>query len=88
MTERSGSSCAERYSVCGLIVLTYPKNLSAVKQALLLMPGVEIYCCDEISKLVLIIEEELQSPPIPQQIDQIRELSGVADVSIAYSHTE
>ena len=88
MTNKTGSACTENYSVCGLIVLTYPQSLSSVKQALSLMPGVEIYCCDDVSKLVLMIEEEQRLPPIPWQIDQIRELSGVADVSMAYSHTE
>lgn len=88
MTNTQSNSVSEHYSVCGLIVLTSPHSLTAVKQALVLMPGVDVHCTDQVSKLVLTIEDNQNPPSIPQQIDQIRDLSGVVDVSLAFSHIE
>jgi nitrate reductase NapAB chaperone NapD len=88
MTDTPDNSVSEHYSVCGLIVLASPQCFSEVTQALVLMPGVDVHCSDQVSKLVLTIEDDQNPPSIPQQIDLIRDLSGVMDVSLAFSHTE
>ncbi|MGI9282490.1 MAG: chaperone NapD [Endozoicomonas sp.] len=76
------------YTVCGLVVLTRPENYRQVLDLLLKVEGVDVHNSTDTGRFAITLEEFPDSPLMTHQIEQVRCLPGVIDVSLAYTHTE
>ncbi|WP_062269751.1 chaperone NapD [Endozoicomonas arenosclerae] len=76
------------YTVCGLVVLTRPENYSNVLDRLSGIEGVDVHNSADTGRFAITLEEFPDSPLMTHQIEQVRSLPGVVDVSLAYTHTE
>lgn len=80
--------------ICGLVVLSKPEQMACVQQQMNTIPGLMIHASDEKGRMAVTIETVPQdngnTPPMPviENLDTIRDINGVVDVSLAYTHCE
>ena len=75
--------------ICGFVVLVQPDYIHAVRSQLEHIAGLIIHAGDARGRMAVTIENQPnQRQSIPARLDQIRALTGILDVSLAYSHCE
>ncbi|KEQ16190.1 chaperone NapD [Endozoicomonas numazuensis] len=76
------------YTVCGLVVLSRPENYRQVLDLLLTIKGLDVHNSTDTGRFAITLEEFPESSLMTHQIEQVRCLPGIIDVSLVYTHTE
>ena len=76
------------YTVCGLVVLSHPHDYQQVLSRLDQVDCVDIHNSADTGHFAITVEEYPGTPMMTHQIEVVRNLKGVVDVSLAYTHTE
>ncbi len=76
------------YIVCGLVLLSRAEDYQQLLIRLKTISGLDIYNSSENGRFAVTLEELPGDCRITDQIETIRNLPGIVDLSLAYSHTE
>ena len=74
-------------NISGVLVKTHPENISAVKQALTHMSGVEVHGNNEDGRIVITVEDTSASN-ITDTVSEIQEVRGVLSAAMIYHQLE
>ena len=77
----------ENICVSGIVVHARPENVSAVRAALNLLPGVEVHAATEAGRIVVTVEQD-DSAGMADAFGQIQNLKHVINASLVYQHSE
>ncbi|WP_194842662.1 chaperone NapD [Endozoicomonas sp. OPT23] len=83
-----GSTDSTEYTVCGLVLLSKSEDYQQLYARLQTIDGLDIYNSSDNGRFAVTLEELPGGCRITDQIEVVRNLPGVVDLSLAYSHTE
>ena len=85
---KTGTHDISSYTVCGLVVLSRSAQFDELKTEMSNIPNLEVHISDSNGRFAITVEEYPGTTFISDQIETIRNLSGVVDISLAYTHSE
>ena len=74
-------------AICSLVIQVLPDSIQAIKDALLLMDGVEIHAENEVGKMVVTIDHPSREHCSKVMTDMTR-INGVMSTSLVYEYQE
>ena len=77
----------ENIYVSGIVVHARPEHVPAVRNALDLLPGVEVHAATETGRIVVTVDKD-DSAGMADTFVQIQNLRHVISASLVYQHSE